>query len=497
MQAIVADIASRYKLARRGGRWVGPCPQCGGSDRSDKFNMRDDGGFKCYACGFKGDAITWLRKMEGKSCPEAHELAGVECRATACPASGSCRFGNGTGPALPRHRAAVAPLAAEMEKRVATTTATDPQDLWQQWAENLIATASQEILRQPAVLTWLKNRGIDRAAVERFRLGWRPKNSKVDRQQIGLTPKDGKETMWVPAGLLIPIVSTSGAVHRLRVRRPSWAREKFLPDLKYIWLDGSGRAPLVITPAGCSRGTVVEEAELDAYATAAAHDQVTVIALGTVQGPLTQEIKAMLATEPVILVALDADPGKDGRPGAGPEALANWLREFRQAKFWPVPAGKDPGDYVQEHGGDLWAWVEAGLVPPPTGHDAMSSPDGYRQGGGGGGAGNHLTEGREEVEEEVLAPGAPEKEGSLAAASRIVTLADGRSFHVVQDEAAWRQLVAQGETVFSENELKRLQAACASCGPDGGPVLASAVLDVKAVFGGSYIRRGGPAKATA
>lgn len=69
LYSLLTDIASRYKLRRGSGRYAGPCPKCGGSARSDKFVIQDDGGFKCYGCDFKGDIITWLREMEGKSCP--------------------------------------------------------------------------------------------------------------------------------------------------------------------------------------------------------------------------------------------------------------------------------------------------------------------------------------------------------------------------------------------------------------------------------------------
>lgn len=77
------------------------------------------------------------------------------------------------------------------------------------------------------------------------------------------------------------------------------------------------------------------------------------------------------------------------------------------------------------------------------------------------------------------------------AESRIVTLTDGRSFHVTENQELWNQLVAEGETVFSENELLRLQAACAQCDADGAKSLANATLDLKAVFSGAYIKRGG------
>lgn len=49
--------------------------------------------------------------------------------------------------------------------------------------------------------------------------------------------------------------------------------------------------------------------------------------------------------------------------GAGGKGARWWLAQYPRAKRWPVPEGKDPGDYVRDHGGDLRAWVLAGLPP--------------------------------------------------------------------------------------------------------------------------------------
>lgn len=477
MLTILTDIAQRFDLARKTGKWVGPCPKCGGSATSDKFNLRDDGGFKCYACDFKGDIITWLREMDGKSCPEAHEAANLECRSvSSCPAAGSCRLGNGTGATRRPARSArtVTPPIASKEKALPVAKVKDPEDVWLQWAEELASTASAEISKEKAVLTWLAARGIDGAAAARFGLGWLSKNGKAVRQEIGLAPREGKETLWIPAGLVIRIDNQDGTIHRIRIRRPSWAREKFLPDLKYVWIEGSGTAPMVIRPQGSSRGVVLVEAELDAMAVAAAHQEVTVIALGTVSTGLPTDIKAEIESAPVILLALDADPGKDGKPGAGPAAIAAWRHGFRQAKFWPVPAGKDPGDYVKVHSGNLHAWVEAGLIPQikapeDPAHDAMSSPVGSPMGGEG-------------VDNTATPEVAPDY--------RIVTLTDGREIHVVADETLWKKLAAQGKLVFSENEMKRLQVAMAGASEDERMGMVNAVLEVKMAFGSVYIRAG-------
>lgn len=405
MNLDIANIAATHNLKRRSGGFAGPCPKCGGGATSDKFVIKDDGGFKCYSCDFKGDAITWLREIDGKSCPDAHEAAGTDCRAAGCPARGTCRLGDGTGTRPRRQARSVAPAPLRQPAQLAATVSRAPDDLWLHWATALADGARQDLQAQPEQLAWLAARGLDAVAVARFGLGWLHHDRRVLRISIGLAPKDGKDKLWVPGGLVIPIYAEATLV-RLRIRRTQEAQAKFLPDRKYMWIEGSGTAPLVIHPTATpSRGTVIVEAELDAMAIASAHPGVTVIALGTVAGGMPDLLRRQCSLAPVILVALDADPGKDGKRGAGPTAIASWSATYRQAKFWPVPAGKDPGDYVRDHQGCLRAWIEAGLPPmvasitpatpvsaavppiappiPPACHDLPLSLDAGQRGVGG------------------------------------------------------------------------------------------------------------------
>jgi hypothetical protein len=385
IESIVQDIATRYSLLKKSGRFSGACPECGGSKQSEKFSFYLDGGFRCFSCNFRGDIITWLRKKEDMTCPEAHEHAGVACRAESCQVRGTCRMGDGSGKRMVRQPRTIAPLAAKQENELPLTMVKSPQAVWREWAESIIEQAVPRLQDNEQVLAWLAKRGINREAADRFGLGWLGHDRKVKRAAIGLQPRNGKEELWVPGGLLISIYDDN-RIHRLRVRRTDEARGKFLPDLKYVWLEGSGNEPLVLRPTGTIRGAVIVEAELDGMAVAAAHDQVLVIAIGTVSAGLTAAMRAELAILPVILVALDADPGKDGKTGAGPASIQRWQTAFRQAKFWPVPQGKDPGHYA-EIGGNLRAWIEAGLVPALASntarHDLVFSPVGSTTGGGG------------------------------------------------------------------------------------------------------------------
>lgn len=376
MQSIIHDIATRYRLRKAGARFTGPCPECGGSAKSEKFSLYTDGGFRCFSCDFRGDIITWLRKKEGKSCPEAHEYAEIPCRAGSCAVRGTCRLGDGSGKRLTRQPKAIEPMPPKQADALPLTMVKSPQAKWREWAEALSEKAISRLQENEQTLIWLAKRGISSATADRFGLGWIDHDRKVKREAIGLAPRNGKAELWIPGGLLISIYDDN-RIHRLRVRRTDEARAKFLPDLKYVWLEGSGNEPLVLRPLGKIRGAVIIEAELDAMAVAAAHDQVLVIAIGSVSTGIPAALMAELAGLPVILVALDADPAKDGKAGAGPKWIKRWQDAFRHARFWPVPQGKDPGHYA-ELGGDLRLWVESGLVPelPKTAarHELPLSP---------------------------------------------------------------------------------------------------------------------------
>lgn len=370
-----ATIAHSHNLRRTGRRWVGPCPKCGGSNRSDKFNLWDDGGFRCYACGVKGDAIAWHREMEGMSCPDAHEAAGKPCDHHGCAVRSTCRLGDGR--ATIRRAASVTAPPAASRRRV--TEQRDPADIWQAWAAELVAKAAAALPASQEAVTTLADRGITLATARAHRLGWLDHPRQVPRRQIGLEPRDGKDTLWVPAGLLIPIYDQHGRIHRLRVRRSAADRARFRSDLKYVWLDGSGNAPLHIRRES-PRGAVIVEAELDAIAIAGAHGQADVLALGTVNQPPTGHQQTVLQQLPVILVALDADGGS----AAGQKAVRWWCDTYRHAKYWPVPAGKDPGEYAAT--GDLAAWIEAGLPPvagPARAQDTRPAPLSCPAGGNG------------------------------------------------------------------------------------------------------------------
>lgn len=372
-------LGEKYGLRRSGRYLAGPCPRCGGSSRSDKFVLRPDGSFECFACGWRGDRVQWFRDMEGRSCRSAHLAAGLRCLKTSCPSFAKCWSGKAKiRGRQPRHLH-LPPQAGRATLPVRPPR--HPGGSWLSWANGLIAAANQALHNQPPVLEWLAARGIPESMVDRAILGWLPHDQRPKRETLGLPPDPDRPWVWVPAGLLLPVWDSGGRLHRLRVRRPGPLRQKYRPDRKYQWIEGSGTAPMVLPTTEPVRGAVIVEAELDGLACAAAHPEVLVVAVGTVAAGVDPDLDPMLQASPVVLVALDADSspppqeqGKPPRQAAGPAAVARWVARYPQARYWPVPVGKDPGEYAQA-GGDLGAWIEAGLPPKvPTVSAHLATP---------------------------------------------------------------------------------------------------------------------------
>ena len=364
----LADIAARHGLRKSGNRFSGRCPQCGGGEESNRFVLFADGGFKCFACDWGGDRVRWLKEMDGLKCLEAHLQAGKAC-SPQCPHYDSCHRHGTVGPAGQRslqpkrqHRPA--------DKQVRVSEQLSPAGPWLDWAREHAAASHERLLARPEEMAWLARRGLDLAAVQRFGLGWQEHDSRVEWGLLGIAPaRQDKEKCWLPGGLVIPARHMGGSIHRIRHRRTPEARQRFLPDLKYVQIKGSGTAPCTFGMDEYLRPLVlvVVESELDGMAVAAACPEVGVISLGTVMQPLTPALDAACRSARRILVALDADEKNSQGRRPGPEAAKIWRQQYRGAFFCPVPEGKDVGDYAAL-GGDLRAWIVemAGIAPRPT-----------------------------------------------------------------------------------------------------------------------------------
>lgn len=346
-----------------GGEYACPCPACGGKDRFRFWPAQGEGGtWYCRQCGKGGDCIQFLRDFEGLSYAEA-------CR----------RLGRERAPLptsiMPRRERAREWTPAE---------ASLPCPAWREHAAKLLDYAHQRLLDDDVQLMRLAMRGIERVAVERYRLGWLPGEKGKDgyhrdRGAWGLPPETNargrKKSLWIPSGLVIPALDDDGAVLRLRIRRDEEARARFGADMKYVVVPGSSMRPLLLRPE--ARAFVVVESELDAIACAAAAEaaglDVGAFAAGTSLGRSDTVAHAVLRRALCILVALDFDQPDAQGQRAGARGMPFWAQTYRTARRWPVPSGKDPGDAVRE-GWNIADWLRIGL-PPVFAQTAPQSAD--------------------------------------------------------------------------------------------------------------------------
>ena len=332
----VLELASKRVQLRKasgtnGGEWQGPCPDCGGTDRFHVWPEQNEGkgGYWCRRCERTGDNIQFLRDFEGLTF------------------QGACGRLNISVPERPESRS-----APQVKPEFIPESHLPPAELWLQKAEKLVTWAQEMLAQNADVLTWLAERGIDREASVRFRLGWNPGENGNDlyrpRKAWGLPeiPRDDgrPKALWIPRGLVIPYI-IDGIICRIRVRRPEG-------EPRYYVLPGSSMATMVI--GRDRRAFVIVESELDAIAIAARDSSLYgVVALGSASAKPDAETCESLHKALKLLNALDYD-------AAGLKAMKWWVEQFERCAPWPVPRGKDPGEAFKM-GTDLDDWIVAGL----------------------------------------------------------------------------------------------------------------------------------------
>lgn len=369
------ELVQKHVTMRKvGSEWHGPCPECGTSQSdpafSDRFTVKADGRWFCRNCG-NGDAVSFLRRFEQMSCPDAHAAAGKACVSTSCPVTDKCRMGNGAAP--PKKNQYATPTVGAALKPSALFTpsdATAPVEIWQYKAEAVVTEAHEALLTCPEQLAYLADRGLPLEAILKYRLGWNAEVIWRSRASWGLPEKANQKTgkptkLWVPRGIVIPTY-IAGTIHRVRVRVPKEDRSDKVPP--YVAVSGSGDDVAVLNPG--VRAFLVVEADLDALLIDwLVGDIVGAIPLVSCDVKPKSTAAALLDNALSILVATDYEPRDNVKTGVyenpGGRAARWWLKNYPRAKRWPVPVGKDPGDALTA-GVDIRAWALAGLPPAMT-----------------------------------------------------------------------------------------------------------------------------------
>jgi hypothetical protein len=423
----------------RGGEYASSCPVCGGDDRFRIQPEYKGGRYFCRysdSCGSFGDAIQFLIDFMGYSFKDAAERVGktLDDRPT-------------------RHRYK---LQKETEPTMEAEEKLLPEERWKREAAREVGAAHEVLLADSKRLEWLAGRGLDLEAVKRFKLGWIEKAKFKALKKWGLPiEKNGagrEKKVWLPKGYLIPQYDQAGELTMLQIRMEDLLTGS---KMRYYPVKGSTVTPMVIMPEPAltpeRTAWAIVESRLDAFLIAHhAGDLVGVMAQGNNSANPTRDAVKMLDVSPCSLNALDYDD-------AGESSFKKWKKRFKTAKRWPVPKGKDPGDYAKDHGGDIRDWIIAGLPP-----------------------GLRIT--RKAKLELQHTPKAEErqKDAPLFVSQKTKC---GRTIYITDDWEIRRQLESEEKIIFSHKEV---DLAIAFKEDGGDPAL---LIDFKEIFGGGRINR--------
>lgn len=455
------------------GEFCSPCPVCGDGGKgkeSDRFHIWPErvndgkciGRFWCRQCGLSGDTIAFLQKVDGLNFQQACAELGIPL--------------DKTGP-VHYSRYQPPPVASPTPHSWSPKNYCEPPALWREKAGNLLADCQQRLIGTPSAMSWLAERGLTEEMVRTYGLGYNLSSKGKDRYRPrtlwGLPEKihgNKAKRLWIPRGWVISSRNQSGQLIQLRIRRLNEDIVAFASDIKYLPLDGSSMATMVLHPE--AEVFSVVECGFDAILLAALTEgKIGAITTWNDSARPDTFAHSLLSRSSCILGGLDYDQ-------AGDNQQEWWQGQYRQYRRLPaLPGGaKDPGDAIKGGTGlaDLRSWLISGL---PRGLQIKMGFAGRRKPQV---AGTAQTDQTVKTQPDSVAPCAEIFE---------LELVGGKVVYVTNDQDQWTLLTSQGKAVFSQNELERLQVALSGLSEEDRSVAISRAIEAKEVFGG-YIQAG-------
>lgn len=345
-------VAKRIRLTKKGREFEGLCPFH--NEKTPSFFVNDDKAFyHCFGCGAHGDVLSFVINTEGLSFPEAVE-----------------RLAGEAGLEVPR-TAMVDP--AEKARRADAEAAVEAACAW-----------FQSQLRLPVgrgAFDYLRDRGVDEAALAGFRLGFAPDQRTALKSHLlkqgfaedvllegGLLvkPEDGGASYDRFRGrVMFPIADRRGRVIAFGGRVMGDGQPKYLNSPEGP-LFHKGRTlyahHLAREAAAHHEPVIVAEGYMDVVALHRAGFRGAVAPLGTA---LTEDQLAelwRLASEPVLCFDGDA-AGQRAASRSAVRALP-LLAPGKSLRFVTLPGGQDPDDLVRQPGGSVqFRELLAGAAP--------------------------------------------------------------------------------------------------------------------------------------
>ena len=288
----------------RGSDYESPCPGCGGNNRFQVWdNDGEEQNFYCRKCGKKGYITEYLMYFKNMSYSDACAYIGK----------------NQSKDSIRDQK-----IETSQDAHETKSLSSRPSIQWQDKAAALIESTI-DIIWDPVYvnvpLGITRERGLNKATIEKARLGWVPQNYYYNREDWGLPPKfkdDGTtKKLMIPAGLVIPNY-TENRIERIRIRLHYPEHNH-----RYHVVPGSAMTPMILS--GNSEIIMVVESELDALLIhQEAGELVEVIALGSSEVKPNSVLLQKLKKAKILLVSLDNDE-------AGYKASLWWKVHFQNS----------------------------------------------------------------------------------------------------------------------------------------------------------------------
>jgi DNA primase len=341
-----AVISPSVKLIRAGREWKACCPFH--NEKTPSFTVNDEKGFyHCFGCGAHGDAIRFLTDQRGLPFMDAvKELASK------------------AGMDVP------APDPGARERAERTASLTDVMASCQKWFAEQLAGIEGAEARE-----YLKNRGIDSNAVERFGIGLAPdgrtklknalsslgEDKLVDTGML-IRTDEGDTYDRFRGRLMIPIRDARGRVIAFGGRILGPGEPKYLnsPDTP---LFDKGRTLYNLDRASPASRQAKRLIVVEGYMDVIALDRAGIAEAVAPNGTAVTEaqLERMWRLDPAPILCFDGDSaGQKAAIRAAGRALP-FIGPERTLRFVELPAGQDPDDLVRSGGRDA---LEALLASP-------------------------------------------------------------------------------------------------------------------------------------
>ena len=348
---IVSVVSEHVALKKRGKNYWGCCPFH--NEKTPSFSVAPEKGFYyCFGCHASGNAIKFLMELEHLTFVEALE-----------------RLANRANIPLPE-----AKLSPEQRAR-------DERRKKLYEASDLAATFFHNCLTQTSIgkvgLDYLKKRGLTQATIETFKLGFAPDGwDKLYRAfhdrgiddsillELNLVRKNQKGQFYdfFRNRIMFPIMDGKGRVVAFGGRVMDDSTPKYLNSPESSIFE-KGKLLFAFDKAYKSireeKQAILVEGYMDVIS-AHNHGVTNVVAsLGTAYTRDHGHILMRQAEE--IVLAYDMD-------GAGRQAAARAIELLQNTDFkvrvLAMPDGKDPDDYVRNHGGQAFKELVAKAIKP-------------------------------------------------------------------------------------------------------------------------------------